>query len=217
MQQSMSAPRSVDDSARQVLFTPTARGVIASACDREGPHAVVLAWPSGAAYLPGDCFATTEHDVVVGFVAGCPVFADTRRLALFVNHRLVVDAEPVSPARAHPPLWVRATPSWEPGRGIAPVEEATGVEAARTQLSRDLLAEFAPRFAGQFAEVMIAAYIREAISDLQGSVSAEALPEMAARLAHHRLCAAIASSPADEPALGGPRDESGTGVDRAGS
>jgi hypothetical protein len=33
----------------------------------------------------------------------------------------------------------------------------------------------------------VSGYIGQAVTDLRGSVGVEALPEMAARLAHHRL------------------------------
>jgi hypothetical protein len=50
-----------------------------------------------------------------------------------------------------------------------------------------LLHELAARFAGTFSDGQILTYVQNAINDLRGSVRAEALPEMAARLAHHRL------------------------------
>jgi hypothetical protein len=61
---------------------------------------------------------------------------------------------------------------------------ATGVERRTT---RALIREFEPQFAGELPSTRLRAYIREAVDDLRGSVSPEALPEMAARLAHHRM------------------------------
>jgi hypothetical protein len=54
--------------------------------------------------------------------------------------------------------------------------------ALADELDRDLI----PLFGGHCPDT-IRAHIRRAISDLRGSVSVEALPEMAARLAMHRL------------------------------
>ena len=94
-----------------VDFTGAARETIAAACRREGPQVIIVSWPAGAAYLPATCYSPTEDDVMLGRVAGCPVYADRRRLALFPTHRMLLDAEPISPHRLRPPLRLRATTS----------------------------------------------------------------------------------------------------------
>jgi len=69
----------------------------------------------------------------------------------------------------------------------------TAVTAPATALATErrvtaaLVGELAPRFTGEFTSDEVSWYIGKAVTDLRGSVSAEALPEMAARLAHHRL------------------------------
>jgi len=40
----------------------------------------------------------------------------------------------------------------------------------------------------------MAACVQQAVADLRGSVGVEALPEMAARLAHHRLQAKVTAN-----------------------
>jgi hypothetical protein len=87
-----------------IAFTGAARRVIAAACTSGSQQAILVAWPAGAAYLPHECYVPTDFDVVLGFVEGCPVYADSRRLALFSSRRLVLDADACSPSRPHPPL-----------------------------------------------------------------------------------------------------------------
>ena len=99
---------SFDEPLWRVTFTEAARNVLAAACRRFGRQVVLLAWPAGATYLPCDSYLPGECDVVLGYVEGCPVYADTRRLALFTHRRLVRDADRRSPGRLHPPLHARA-------------------------------------------------------------------------------------------------------------
>jgi hypothetical protein len=110
------------------------------------------------------------------------VYADTRRLALFMTKHLVLDAEPTSLGRPHPPLRARAT-SLKHGD----IPSGVQLDALAARVSQDLVRELAPQYAGVFTEGTIAIHVRAAVHDLRGSVSAEALPELAARLAHHRL------------------------------
>ena len=58
-----------------------------------------------------------------------------------------------------------------------------------------LVSELAARFAGTYAYTVLWTHVRKAIGDLHGSVTADALPEMAARLTSHRL-AWVEPSPA---------------------
>ena len=81
MPQTVGQLKSLDQSQNFVTFTAAARGVIAAVCRRSGQQVVVLAWPAGAAYLPATCYVPSEFDVVVTYVEGCPVYADSRRLA----------------------------------------------------------------------------------------------------------------------------------------
>jgi hypothetical protein len=63
----------------------------------------------------------------------------------------------------------------------------------------DLVAEFG----GEPSESVVRAYLVRAISDLRGSISQEALPEMAVRLARVRLTAdTVDASLVDDPMVG---------------
>jgi hypothetical protein len=66
---------------------------------------------------------------------------------------------------------------------------STDADVAQIDATRVLIGEFVPRLGGILGPTMVAAFVRRAVSDLRGSVSVEALPEMAARLAQHRLVA----------------------------
>jgi len=126
----MSMPRSIStesvrDSQRKVDFTPAARRALAAVSHRDGQQAVLLAWPAGAAYLPLDHYAPHDFDVILGHVEGCPVYADTRRLALFRNHHVVLDVDPDSPSVRYPTLSARPLPSPELDWETTPVGPAT--------------------------------------------------------------------------------------------
>ena len=92
-----------------VRFTAAARATISAACRREGSQAIIVSWPAGAAYLPSACFTPQRGDVIIGRVEGCPVYADTQRLALLPTRRMLLDAERSSPHRVRLPLRL-ATP-----------------------------------------------------------------------------------------------------------
>ena len=93
--------------AIRVDFTPAARATLTAACRREGPQTVIVSWPAGAAYLPTTCYTPARGDVLLGHVAGCPIYADTQRLQLYPAHRMLLDADPSGPYRLHPPLRLR--------------------------------------------------------------------------------------------------------------
>jgi hypothetical protein len=61
------------------------------------------------------------------------------------------------------------------------------VETVRADPGQVVQRELAAQFAETLSAAQIWTYVQDAINDLRGSVSAEALPEMAARLARHRL------------------------------
>lgn len=95
--------------SRRVDFTPCARDAIAQIRDRDGVQAIVLSWPVGATYLPYRYYLPGKFDVVLTHVAGCPVFADVRRLSLFSIRRVLVDAELAASPHVRPRLRVRPT------------------------------------------------------------------------------------------------------------
>lgn len=181
---SLSEPGSARHTAHRVEFTPAARSAIAAAIEADGPQVVLLSWPAGATYLPSHCYIPDEFDVVLGHIDGCPVYSDARRLSLFTNRHVVLDADDCSTYHPRPPLRARVFTAWEPG-GRLP----TAVKARTSQpgLVQRLVRELAPSFAAVYSESLITSYVRRAVNDLRGSVTAESLPEMAMRLAHHRL------------------------------
>ncbi len=172
-----------DDPASLVAFTAAARSLIAAACQRAGQQVILLAWPAGATYLPADCYTPSEFDVVITHVSGCPVYADTRRLAMFINRRVEFDADTYTPSRPHPPLRARDISSKQLGSS----ETHTRFDPLQARVGQELMRELVPQYIGVFGEQTIATYVREAVDDLRGSARAEALPELAARLAHQRL------------------------------
>ena len=174
---------SLDGSRSRVAFTASAREVIAEACRRGGPQIIVLAWPGGAAYLPADSYQPSEFDVVVACVDGCPVYADTRRLAMSTDTRVVFDADAYTLRRPNPPLRLSSLRREPPELAY----DDARFESARTGVCDDLTRELTPQYAGVCSEQTISRYVRAAVDDLRGSASAEALPELAARLARLRL------------------------------
>ena len=94
MHHSTAQPKPAVAPTRLVTFSRTARTAIVTASRAGKQQAVLLSWPAGAAYLPSEYYRPGEFDVVVGHIARCPVYVDVRRLALFRNQRLVVDAAP---------------------------------------------------------------------------------------------------------------------------
>jgi hypothetical protein len=190
MQKRTAPPARTEARAGQVVFSPAARSAILNACRRGKRQAVLLSWPAGATYLPQDCYQPGEFDVVVGHVAGCPIYADVRRLALFAERRVLVDAEQPSRTREHPPLRVQATA--QPQITGRPGRRSPGSDAIAGELVAGLVDELAAQFLGTYRPDAIWSHVRRAISDLRGSVSREALPEMAVRLAHHRLAHNVA-------------------------
>ena len=67
----------------------------------------------------------------------------------------------------------------------ATVEAGTATSAEN--LVRDISRELSHQFAGVLSATVIAGGVAAAIRDLRGSISGEALPEMASRLARVRL------------------------------
>ena len=54
-----------------------------------------------------------------------------------------------------------------------------------------IVAELQTEYAGVISQQAIARCVRRSVHDLRGSISLEALPEMASRLAHVRLAAGL--------------------------
>ena len=68
---------------------------------------------------------------------------------------------------------------------------ATTVVDTQRRLTAALIRELESHFAGALTLDQMAACVQQAVADLRGSVCVEALPEMASRLARHRLQAKV--------------------------
>ena len=100
----------------RLVVTDRARDAIRCLCRAAGLQALVVAWPAGVAYLPIAMFSRSEFDVILGHIAGCPVYVDVRRLGSFADTPAVLDlAEPMSwPER--PLLQLRSAPRGDSAR-----------------------------------------------------------------------------------------------------
>ena len=96
---------------QHISFTAAARATIKAALGRDGSQTVLLGWPAGATYLPSPCYEPSRHDIEVGEVEGCPIYVDTRRLAMFPTARVTYDAAPATPLRLRPSLRARTLPT----------------------------------------------------------------------------------------------------------
>ena len=161
----------VGNAASPVAFTPAARHVLAGARAEGGDVCVVLSWPGGAVSLPECHHQSSEFELVLGRIDGCPIYVDSRHLALLLGQRV--------------PLRIAGMSHHNELR-----QQVRRPAMARCSLEDDLTAQLALRFSGRCEESAIRNYVRAAITDLTGSVSDEALPEMSDRLANHRLAAA---------------------------
>ncbi|MEO6704176.1 MAG: hypothetical protein ABI140_13385 [Jatrophihabitantaceae bacterium] len=87
-----------------LLVSDSARSAISTLCRDRGRHAILLGWPTGVGYLPADSFAPRDCDVIIGHVAGCPVYVDLRDRAQLAAPRLVLEVAAGPPDRRTPVL-----------------------------------------------------------------------------------------------------------------
>ena len=95
-----------------ICFTAAARATIKAALGRDGSQTILLGWPGGATYLPSPCYEPGFDDIEVGTVEGCPIYVDTRRLAMFPTARVTYDAAPTTPWQLHPSLRAQTPADW---------------------------------------------------------------------------------------------------------
>lgn len=111
-------PAGVSRFAGRLEVTERARSVILNLTVANGPRCLVLCWPSGVAHLPAALHDSGPYDVIIGHVAGCPIYADLRQLALFRDRRMVLDA-PERVISPRPPLLKVIGASAPPARALA--------------------------------------------------------------------------------------------------
>ena len=100
----------------RLVVTDRARDAIRCLCRAGGLQALVVGWPVDVTCLPVARFSPSEFDVILGHIAGCPVYADVRQLGSFADTPAVLDlAEPISwPER--PLLQLRSAPRGDSAR-----------------------------------------------------------------------------------------------------
>jgi hypothetical protein len=114
--------RSLDSSAERggrLVVTDRARYAMRCVCHAGGPQALVVTWPTGAAYLPVAMFSRGGFDVIIGHISRCPVYADLRQLSLFADRRAVLDVAKSMSWRERPLLRLRSAPYGDSPR-VAP-------------------------------------------------------------------------------------------------
>lgn len=98
--QSPSTHRKLGDRLR---VTTRARAVVRRFVAEQGRQHIILSWPAGATTIPAELHIPGGHDVVIGHVARCPIYADVRQLALHRDRRLLLDV-PDRPRAGRRPL-----------------------------------------------------------------------------------------------------------------
>ena len=85
----------------RVVATPAALGAIALLVAERG--AIIFVQSAGCCdgsapmcFLDGE-FLIGDHDILLGEVAGCPVYIDARSYRVWEGSRLILDAEPGDP------------------------------------------------------------------------------------------------------------------------
>jgi hypothetical protein len=119
----------------QLFFSDTARAALSAASRRGRLQAVVVSWPAGATYLPADCYRPGPFDVIVGHVAGCPVYVDVRRLELFTDWSVLLDADCAARGGANPPLQASVIET-SSGSGAAEESFADAFDLAASRVDR---------------------------------------------------------------------------------
>jgi uncharacterized protein (DUF779 family) len=176
----------------RLAVTDRARRAMSQVCRAQGPQVVVLARSGRATYMPLVAYRPSKHNVVIGHIAGCPVYADMRRLSWSSRTRVVLDVvEMPGPGRR---LFLHVRPAVQ-----APARAA----AASDSVAR-IVDELYREFSDSTPEVVVRASLANALADLRGSISQEALPEMAVRLARVRLAARASAPISQVPSRSGP-------------
>ena len=166
----------------RLVVTDRARRAMGQVCRGQGQQVVVLAWPGGATYLPRAAYRPTKYDVVVGHIAGCPVYADMRRLSWSSKTRVVLDVVEMPRPGGRPLLQLR---------GAA---QATAHAGTASDADARIVDELYREFGDSMPDVVIRACLASALADLRGSISQEGLAEMAIRLTRVRLAARLDSA-----------------------
>src|SRR6266568_8958510 len=100
----------------RLVVTNRARDAIRCLCRAGGLQALVVAWPADVRCLPVARFSPSEFDVILGHVAGCPVYADVRQLGFFADRCAVLDLAESMRWPERPLLQLRSAPRGDTAR-----------------------------------------------------------------------------------------------------
>src|SRR6266496_1801219 len=100
----------------RLVVTDRARDAIGCLCRAGGLQALVVAWPVGVTCLPVARFSPSEFDVILGHIAGCPVYADVRQLGSFADRHAVLDLAAPMRWPERPLLRLRSAPCGDSAR-----------------------------------------------------------------------------------------------------
>lgn len=97
----------------RLRVTLRARNAVRRFVAEQGRQHIIVTWPAGATTVPAALHEPGGHDVVIGHVARCPIFADVRQLGLYRDRRLLLDV-PEQPRTGRRPL-LRCMSGQQPG------------------------------------------------------------------------------------------------------
>src|SRR6266700_7842912 len=100
----------------RLVVTDRARDAIRCLCRAGGLQALVVAWPGDVTCLPVAMFSPSEFDVILGHIAGCPVYADVRQLGSFADTPAVLDLAAPMSSPERPLLQLRSAPCGDSAR-----------------------------------------------------------------------------------------------------
>jgi uncharacterized protein (DUF779 family) len=138
----------VAERGARLVVTDRARDAIRCLCRAGGLQALVVAWPVDVTCLPVAMFSPSEFDVILGHIAGCPVYADVRQLGSFADRHAVLDVAESMRWRERPLLRLRSAPCGGSHR-VAP--RGWGRDAVTVAQSRQVGSEIPPSCAASFA------------------------------------------------------------------
>lgn len=100
----------------KLLVTVRARVGLRRLVAQAGAQHLVVSWPAGVTAVPAAGRVPGPYEVIVGHVAGCPMYADLRQLALFRRRRVLIDLPEPAQGRQRPLFHLISAPARTAGR-----------------------------------------------------------------------------------------------------